>query len=64
MNLVEVTGLVAQFPESFGQAIPQIITLLTHTNRGVRMVCADVISKLSEQSKISNFLPCILLMYL
>ena len=55
MNVIN-SILAAEFRESLGQAIPQIITLLSHREWYVRQAGADALSKLSEQGKVSNFL--------
>ena len=47
---------VAEFRESIRAAIPQIITLLSHSEPFVCSAGADTLSKLSAQGKVSNFL--------
>jgi HEAT repeat protein len=48
--------LVAEYRESIRQAIPQIITLLSHSEWGVRQAGVDALSKLSEQCRALNFM--------
>ena len=53
----------AEFQETIRLAIPQIITFLSNDKWFIRQAGADALLKLSEQGKISNFLPWTLLMY-
>jgi HEAT repeat protein len=48
--------LVAKYRESIRQAIPQIITLLSHSEWGVREAGVNALSKLSEQGKKLKFM--------
>ena len=49
-------SIVAEFRESIGLAIPQIIALLEHNDSYVRTASANALSKLSEQGRISRCL--------
>ena len=55
--------LVAELRESIRPAIPKIITLIGDGDRNVRIACADALSKLSEQGKVSKFPTRMLLIY-
>ena len=47
---------VAEFRESIRPAIPQIVALFSDSGGDVRRAGANVLSYLSEQGRISNFL--------
>ena len=48
--------LDAEFRELVREAIPQIISLLSHGELNVRRAGADTLLELSEQGNISSFL--------
>ena len=55
LNVADV--LVAEFRESIRRAIPQIVSLLSYSERYVRIAGADALSKLSKEGKVLNFGP-------
>ena len=55
MNVTDL--LVADFRESIRRAIPQIVSLLSDGESDVRSAGANVLSKLSEQGKVSKSRP-------
>ena len=55
-DLNDADVFVAEFRESIKPHIPEIISLLSDSVLDVRMVGADVLSKLSEQGNGINFL--------
>jgi hypothetical protein len=56
MTSIFVDILVAESRELIGLAIPQVIALLSDSERNVRQASADALWKLSEQCKALYFL--------
>jgi len=48
--------IIVEFQESARKAIPQIVALLNNGNQNVRRMCANALSKLSEEGRMSKFL--------
>jgi len=48
--------MVAEFRESFGAAIRQIISFFKHDKWYINVAGAEALAKLSTQSKVSTFL--------
>ena len=46
--------IVAEFRQAIGEAMPQIIALLTDGSSHVRQAGVNLLTKLSEHGKISN----------
>jgi hypothetical protein len=55
-GLALLMSTIAEFQESIGSAIPQIIALLSGSNGYVHSAGANTLLKLSEQGKTSNIL--------
>ena len=51
-DLDDTDVFVAEFRESIGHAIPEIVSLLSDGDWNVRIAGADALSKLSEQGKV------------
>jgi len=54
LNII-IDVLVAEFRESMGMAIPEIIALLGHSDAGVCRAGAGTLANLSEQGKVPKF---------
>jgi HEAT repeat protein len=61
-GLALLMSTVAEFRESIGSTIPQIITFLSDSDSNIRLAGAEALSKLSEQGKNNKYSSLALLM--